>query len=259
MTKKEKQQVAEICRILNETYGTDYKCYLNHENAWQLLIATMLSAQCTDARVNIVTKDLFVKYPTLQAFADADIKELEKDIYSTGFYKNKAKNIIGCAKKLISEYGGEVPSDIESLTKLDGVGRKTANVIRGNIYHEPSIVVDTHVKRISRLLGLTDSDDPVKIEHELMEKLPKEQWILYNIQIITLGRTICIARRPKCAECAPYTVPMMSLIAVATIAMISDARAPTQTLEKRSRPRLSVPNQYFDDTPWFFSAIFMDT
>ena len=202
MTKKEKQQVAEICRILNETYGTDYKCYLNHENARQLLIATMLSAQCTDARVNIVTKDLFVKYPTLQAFADADIKELEKDIYSTGFYKNKAKNIIGCAKKLISEYGGEVPSDIESLTKLDGVGRKTANVIRGNIYHEPSIVVDTHVKRISRLLGLTDSDDPVKIEHELMEKLPKEQWILYNIQIITLGRTICIARRPKCAECA---------------------------------------------------------
>ncbi|MDD6464462.1 MAG: endonuclease III [Coprococcus sp.] len=202
MTKKEKQQVAEICRILNETYGTDYKCYLNHENAWQLLIATMLSAQCTDARVNIVTKDLFVKYPTLQAFADADIKELEKDIYSTGFYKNKAKNIIGCAKKLISEYGGEVPSDIESLTKLDGVGRKTANVIRGNIYHEPSIVVDTHVKRISRLLGLIDSDDPVKIEHELMEKLPKEQWILYNIQIITLGRTICIARRPKCAECA---------------------------------------------------------
>ena len=202
MTKKEKQQVAEICRILNETYGTDYKCYLNHENAWQLLIATMLSAQCTDARVNIVTKDLFVKYPTLQAFADADIKELEKDIYSTGFYKNKAKNIIGCAKKLISEYGGEVPSDIESLTKLDGVGRKTANVIRGNIYHEPSIVVDTHVKRISRLLGLTDSDDPVKIEHELMEKLPKEQWILYNIQIITLGRTICIARRPKWAECA---------------------------------------------------------
>lgn len=196
------EKVQKILDRLDEEYGTDYKCYLNHENAWQLLIATMLSAQCTDARVNIVTKDLFVKYPTLQAFADADIKELEKDIYSTGFYKNKAKNIIGCAKKLISDYGGEVPSDIESLTKLDGVGRKTANVIRGNIYHEPSIVVDTHVKRISRLLGLTDSDDPVKIEHELMEKLPKEQWILYNIQIITLGRTICIARRPKCAECA---------------------------------------------------------
>jgi endonuclease III len=201
MTKKEKERIREICHILNQTYGTDFKCYLNHDNAWQLLIATMLSAQCTDARVNIVTKDLFVKYPSLEAFANADVKELEQDIYSTGFYKNKAKNIIGCAKKLVEEYGGEVPSDVESLTKLDGVGRKTANVIRGNIFHEPSIVVDTHVKRISKLLGLTEYDDPVKIEYDLMEKLPKEQWILYNIQIITLGRTICIARRPKCEEC----------------------------------------------------------
>lgn len=201
MTKKEKERIREICHILNQTYGTDFKCYLNHDNAWQLLIATMLSAQCTDARVNIVTRDLFVKYPSLSAFANADVKELEQDIYSTGFYKNKAKNIIGCAKKLVEEYGGEVPSDVESLTKLDGVGRKTANVIRGNIFHEPSIVVDTHVKRISKLLGLTEYDAPVKIEYDLMEKLPKEQWILYNIQIITLGRTICIARRPKCEEC----------------------------------------------------------
>ena len=201
MQKKEKERIDEICRILNETYGTDFKCYLNHENAWQLLIATMLSAQCTDARVNIVTKDLFVKYPTLEAFAEADLKELEKDIYSTGFYKNKAKNIIGCAKKLLTEYGGAVPSDIEALTSLPGVGRKTANVIRGNIYNEPSIVVDTHVKRISKLLGLTSYDEPEKIEYDLMEKLPKEQWILYNIQIITHGRSICIARRPKCESC----------------------------------------------------------
>ncbi len=201
MQKKEKERIDEICRILNETYGTDFKCYLNHENAWQLLIATMLSAQCTDARVNIVTKDLFVKYPTLEAFAEADLKELEKDIYSTGFYKNKAKNIIGCAKKLLAEYGGVVPSDIEALTSLPGVGRKTANVIRGNIYNEPSIVVDTHVKRISKLLGLTSYDEPEKIEYDLMEKLPKEQWILYNIQIITHGRSICIARRPKCESC----------------------------------------------------------
>lgn len=201
LSKKEKERIAEIVRILNETYTTEYKCYLNHENAWQLLIATMLSAQCTDARVNIVTKDLFVKYPTLQAFADADVKELEKDIYSTGFYKNKAKNIIGCAKKLISDYGGEVPNDIDALTQLDGVGRKTANVIRGNIFHEPSIVVDTHVKRISNLLGLTNEEDPVKIEYDLMDKLPKEQWILYNIQIITHGRNVCIARKPKCEEC----------------------------------------------------------
>ncbi|MGN0395524.1 MAG: endonuclease III [Coprococcus sp.] len=206
ISRKERERIAEIVRILNETYTTEYKCYLNHDNAWQLLIATMLSAQCTDARVNMVTKDLFVKYPTLQAFADADLKELEKDIYSTGFYKNKAKNIIGCAKKLISEYGGEVPNDIDALTQLDGVGRKTANVIRGNIFHEPSIVVDTHVKRISNLLGLTKEEDPVKIEYDLMEKLPKEQWILYNIQIITHGRNVCIARRPKCDECTLASV-----------------------------------------------------
>jgi endonuclease-3 len=201
LSKKEQERIKEIVRILNETYGTEYKCYLNHDNAWQLLIATMLSAQCTDARVNIVTKDLFVKYPDLEAFANADIKELEQDIYSTGFYKNKAKNIIGCAKKLVQEYNGEVPNDIDALTSLDGVGRKTANVIRGNIYGEPSIVVDTHVKRISRLLGLTNEEDPVKIEYDLMEKLPKEQWILYNMQIITHGRNVCIARRPKCDEC----------------------------------------------------------
>ena len=175
MTKKER--VSQIVQILNETYSTEYKCYLNHENAWQLLIATMLSAQCTDARVNIVTKELFVKYPTLEAFADCDVKELEKDIYSTGFYKNKAKNIKACAEKLIAEYGGEVPSDLDELIKLDGVGRKTANVIRGNIYHEPSIVVDTHVKRISKKLGLSKSDDPVVVEQELMKVLPREQWI----------------------------------------------------------------------------------
>lgn len=199
MTKKER--VSQIVQILNETYSTEYKCYLNHENAWQLLIATMLSAQCTDARVNIVTKELFVKYPTLEAFADCDVKELEKDIYSTGFYKNKAKNIKACAEKLIAEYGGEVPSDLDELIKLDGIGRKTANVIRGNIYHEPSIVVDTHVKRISKKLGLSKSDDPVVVEQELMKVLPREQWILYNIQIITHGRTICTARNPKCGEC----------------------------------------------------------
>ena len=199
MTKKER--VSQIVQILNETYSTEYKCYLNHENAWQLLIATMLSAQCTDARGNIVTKELFVKYPTLEAFADCDVKELEKDIYSTGFYKNKAKNIKACAEKLIAEYGGEVPSDLDELIKPDGVGRKTANVIRGNIYHEPSIVVDTHVKRISKKLGLSKSDDPVVVEQELMKVLPREQWILYNIQIITHGRTICTARNPKCGEC----------------------------------------------------------
>ena len=199
MTKKDR--VKEIVKILNSEYGTDYKCYLNHKTPWELLVATMLSAQCTDARVNIVTKDLFVKYPDVYAFAKADLAELEKDIYSTGFYKNKAKNIIACAKDVIEKYAGEVPSSIEDLTSLAGVGRKTANVIRGNIFNEPSIVVDTHVKRISNLLGLTKEQDPEKIEYDLMKCLPKEQWILYNIQIITHGRNICIARRPKCSEC----------------------------------------------------------
>ncbi len=204
MTKKER--VKEIVRILNDTYGTDYKCYLNHETPWQLLVATMLSAQCTDERVNIVTKDLFKKYKNVYDFADADLKELEKDIYSTGFYKNKAKNIIACAREVIDKYNGEVPQTIEELTALPGVGRKTANVIRGNIFNEPSIVVDTHVKRISGLLGLTKETDPEKIEYDLMKILPKEQWILYNIQIIMHGRQVCIARRPKCAECVLYDV-----------------------------------------------------
>lgn len=195
------KKIMAILDALDKEYGTEYVCYLNHENAWQLLIATMLSAQCTDARVNVVTKDLFVKYPNVQAFADADLKELEQDIHSTGFYHNKAKNIIACCKTLVEKYDGEVPSDIESLTSLAGVGRKTANVIRGNIFNEPSIVVDTHVKRISNKLGFTKEQDPVKIEYDLMKKLPKDHWILCNIHLIRLGRTVCKAPTPKCEEC----------------------------------------------------------
>lgn len=195
------KRTAEILKRLDEAYGTEYVCYLNHETPWQLLIAVILSAQCTDARVNIVTKDLFQKYPSLEAFANADLKELEQDIHSTGFYHNKAKNIISCARTLVEKYDGEVPRELEELITLAGVGRKTANVIRGNIYHEPSVVVDTHVKRISNKLGFTKEDDPVKIEYDLMKVLPKDHWILYNIQIITLGRSICTARNPKCTEC----------------------------------------------------------
>lgn len=195
------KRTAEILKRLDEAYGTEYVCYLNHETPWQLLIAVILSAQCTDARVNIVTKDLFQKYPSLEAFANADLKELEQDIHSTGFYHNKAKNIISCARTLVEKCDGEVPRELEELTALAGVGRKTANVIRGNIYHEPSVVVDTHVKRISKKLGFTKEDDPVKIEYDLMKVLPKDHWILYNIQIITLGRSICTARNPKCTEC----------------------------------------------------------
>lgn len=201
VSQQEKERVAEVLKRLDTQYTTEYRCYLDHETPWQLLVATILSAQCTDARVNIVTKDLFAKYPDVEAFAGADLKELEQDIHATGFYHNKAKNIIACARRVISEFGGEVPSSLEDLTSLAGVGRKTANVIRGNIYHEPSIVVDTHVKRISKKLGFTKEEDPEKIEYDLMEILPKDHWILYNIHIITLGRTICTARNPQCTEC----------------------------------------------------------
>lgn len=196
-----KKRTIEILDILDEQYGREYICYLDHENAWQLLVATMLSAQCTDARVNIVTKDLFAKYTSPQAFADAKLEELEKDIKPTGFQHSKAKNIISCMKDIIEIHNGEVPGDLDKLIALAGVGRKTANVIRGNIFNEPSVVVDTHVKRISKKLGFTKNEDPVKIEFDLMKELPKEHWILYNIQIITFGRAICTARSPKCEQC----------------------------------------------------------
>ncbi len=197
----DKNRIKKILTILDAEYGTEVRTYLDHNSAWQLLIATILSAQCTDARVNIVTKDLFKKYRSVKAFADADLQELEQDIHSTGFYHNKAKNIIACCRILHKKYKDEVPCDIDELTKLPGVGRKTANVIRGNIYNEPSIVVDTHVGRISRKLGLTEETDPVKVEYDLMEKIPKDHWILWNLHLITLGRSICTARKPDCEQC----------------------------------------------------------
>ena len=190
----------KIIAALNEHYG-NAECYLQHENAWQLLTATILSAQCTDARVNIVTDTLFKKYQSPQALAGADIHELENDIKATGFYHNKAKNIKACAAVLVERYNGEVPSDIDELTVLPGVGRKTANVISSTIYHIPSVVVDTHVKRISGRLGLTESDDPVKIEKDLMKVLPEESWSPWNLQIIALGREICKAPKPLCEKC----------------------------------------------------------
>lgn len=196
-----KKRTREILSILDEEYGTDCRCYLEHTNAWQLLFATIMSAQCTDARVNMVTETLYKKYDSLEKFAGADISELEEDIRSTGFYHNKAKNIIACARKLLGDFGGEVPRSVEELTSLPGVGRKTANVIRGNIYNDPSVVVDTHVKRISNRLGFTKNSDPEKIEMDLMKELPKDHWISYNIQIIAFGRSICTARNPKCEMC----------------------------------------------------------
>ncbi len=194
-------QVSRILEILDEHYPKNVVCYLDHETPFQLLIATILSAQCTDDRVNKVTPGLFKKYPSVQSFAEANLSQLEEDIKSTGFYKNKAKNIIACSQKILSDCQGIVPSSIEVLTSLSGVGRKTANVIRGNIFHIPSIVVDTHVKRISIRLGLTLHTDPTQIEMDLMALLPKEHWIRYNTQIIAHGRAICVARSPKCSIC----------------------------------------------------------
>jgi len=196
-----KKDIQFILDNLDKLYGTEIICYLNYEKPYELLIATILSAQCTDARVNIITKDLFTKYTNLESFATADLSELEEDIKPAGLFKNKAKNIKACCRMLLDEYDGKVPSDIDKLTKLPGVGRKTGNVIRGNIYGIESIVVDTHVKRLSNLIGLTDEDDPVKIEMDLMKKIPKDHWILINKQLMAHGRAVCIARRPKCDVC----------------------------------------------------------
>lgn len=198
------KRTKEICAVLDSRYGTKIRTFLEYEEPWQLLFSTIMSAQCTDERVNKVSKVLYKKYDSLQAFADCDINELENDIRSTGFYRNKARNIKAAAKELLTRFGGAVPSDIDLLVTLPGVGRKTANVIRGNIFGIDSIVVDTHVKRVSRRLGLTKEEDPEKIEFDLMKKLPKDRWILWNLQIISFGREICIARSPKCEDCPLY-------------------------------------------------------
>ena len=177
-------------------------CALNHSNAWELLVATILSAQCTDKRVNLVTPGLFRKYPTIRDFAAAQQEELAQDIRSTGFFNNKSKSVIGAARKILSDFGGEIPRDITQLLSVPGAARKTANVVLGTAFGIASgVVVDTHVQRISRRLDLTKETDPVKIEKDLMKILPKEKWILFSHQIIHHGRALCIARNPRCAEC----------------------------------------------------------
>jgi endonuclease-3 len=192
-------KVNKVLALLDKYYN-DCHCYLNYKTDWQLLIATILSAQCTDKRVNLVTDVLFEKYKTLADFAYAQQTELEKDIKSTGFYKNKAKYIILSSKELLKNYKS-MPSDINILTKLPGVGRKTANVIRSNIFNIPSVVVDTHVKRVSRRLGFAKGNNPNKIEIELMKILPKSHWIRYNYQIMTHGQKVCKARHANCCDC----------------------------------------------------------
>jgi endonuclease-3 len=179
------------------------KCSLDFTNAFELLIATMLSAQSTDVRVNIVTKSLFRKYPTAAVMAQASQVEMEKDVRQTGFFRNKAKAVIAASKAIVEKHGGEVPRTMEELVLLPGVGRKTANVVLGNAYNTSvGIVVDTHVARVSGRLAFTESDDPVKIEADLMRLVPKKEWTKFAHRMILHGRTICIARKPKCAQCA---------------------------------------------------------
>jgi len=195
------QRVAEILRGLDRMYP-DARCALEHRSPWELLVATILSAQCTDKRVNLVTPGLFAKYPTPRDFASVRPEVLANDIRSTGFFNNKAKSIVGAAKKVVSEFSGQVPRTLEELLTIPGAARKTANVVLGTAYGIASgVVVDTHVQRITRRLDLTRNTDPVKIERDLMQVIPKEKWILFSHQTILHGRALCVARNPRCAEC----------------------------------------------------------
>lgn len=198
--KARKERMREVLEILSKKYP-DVKIQLDHSNEFELLIATMLSAQCTDARVNIVTKSLFKKYKTPEDYLNIPQEELEQDIFSTGFYKAKARNIKGACKGIIDKHNGIVPNNIDDLTNLPGVGRKTANVVLGHAFGIPGIVVDTHVTRISNMLGFVDTKDAVKIEKELEKLIPKELWVIFTHYYISLGREVCIARRPKCSIC----------------------------------------------------------
>jgi len=195
------ERIAEILRRLDRLYP-DVTCALTHSSAWELLVATILSAQSTDVNVNRVTPELFRKYPTVEAFAALTPEQLEPDVRSTGFFRNKSKSVVGAAKKVVAEFGGQIPDDMEKLLTLPGVARKTANVVLGSWFKKAEgVVVDTHVHRISRRLELTTQDDPQKIEQDLMRVIPREKWILFSHQIIWHGRRLCIARKPKCAEC----------------------------------------------------------
>lgn len=197
----EKRLAGRVARALRQHYP-DAQCALRHENPFQLLIATILSAQCTDERVNLVTRDLFRRYRTPADFARAPLSQLERAIQSTGFFRNKARNIRACCQRLLDEHDGQVPRDMDSLVQLPGVGRKTANVVLGTAFGIPTgVVVDTHVARISRRLGLTRHSDPQKIEADLMRQLPKREWIDFAHRMIHHGRRVCKARKPLCDQC----------------------------------------------------------
>jgi endonuclease III len=201
-SKKEKRErLAEVINILREDYP-EAKIHLHFQNDFQLMVATILSAQCTDKRVNMVTQELFKKYPAVYDFSEISQEELEKEIFSTGYYKAKAKNIIAAAKKLITDHNGRVPDNMNELLKVQGVGRKTANVLLGHLYDIPAIVVDTHVIKIMNRLGIMNTKNPEIIERELMELLDEKYWVVFTHLIISHGRAICTARKPKCNKCS---------------------------------------------------------
>jgi endonuclease-3 len=195
------ERIREILKRLDQTYP-GVTCALHHKNAWELLVATILSAQCTDERVNKTTPELFAKYPTPADFARLQPEQLEPDIRSTGFFRNKSKSVVGAAKKIVSDFGGQVPDTMDALLTLPGVARKTANVVLGTWFGKADgVVVDTHVYRIARRLELTTQTDAAKIEQDLMRAVPREKWILFAHQLIWHGRRLCVARAPKCADC----------------------------------------------------------
>ncbi len=198
MNKKEK--TIQILKIFDKLYP-NAECSLVYRSPLQLLISTQLAAQCTDARVNIVAKDLYTKYKSAEDFANADIMELEQDIKSTGFYRNKAKNIKECCRILVAKYNGEIPANMEELTALPGVGRKTANLVLYEIYGIQGIIVDTHAKRLSNRIGLTKSENPEKIEYDLQKIVPKERWADFCHRLVSHGRVVCKARKPECENC----------------------------------------------------------
>lgn len=197
---EKKKRVKKILSLLEEEYP-EARCHLNFDGPFELLIGCILSAQCTDKRVNEVAPGLFKKYPTPYEFSKADPGELEQEIYSCGFFRAKAKSILNCTNALVEEYGGEVPRTMDELTELAGVGRKTANVVLGNYFGIPGIIVDTHIKRLSTRLGLTTNSDPTKIEYDLNEILPEEKWTIFSNSLGDHGRTVCHARKPLCGDC----------------------------------------------------------
>jgi endonuclease-3 len=218
-------RIEEILKRLDKLYP-DVTCALTHASAWELLVATILSAQSTDVNVNRVTPELFCKYPTVGAFAALTPQQLEPDVRSTGFFRNKSKSVVSAAKKIVADFGGEVPGDMESLLTLPGVARKTANVVLGTWFKKADgLVVDTHVHRISRRLELTRNDDPQKIEQDLMRIIPREKWILFSHQIIWHGRRLCIARKPKCVDCSLENICHAADKTWSTVEMHKNAKA----------------------------------